>query len=428
MAFDQQATSAGEPLAAAESVEMPKPTAAPLVLATGVALLAAGIVLGTAMTVVGIVLLFIGLGIWVANLLPGKGHFHEARAELNERPRPIPGATGLVERMAEGKPGYRAQLPVMVHPVSAGVKGGIVGGLVMVVPAIAYGLASGHGLWYPANLLAGVVVPGMENLSLAELERFHLTYLIAAGFIHVASSLVVGLAYGVLLPTLPHIAKEPAWGALLMPVLWTGLGFAAMSIFNPHFNRRLDWPSFIFAQFVFGVVAASVVRRMRPWNRLVAGLLAGICGGAAMAIPAAVWGWATGHGIWYPVNLLTAMIWPKIAQLPAVDLQQFHADWFLIALAMHAAVSIAFGLGLSLISPSLPEIPTAMSWGALLMPVLWTAYSYSLMDVVNPLLAHKVNWPWFVASQFVFGLAASIVVVRSEQIRLPPAGRGPISQ
>ena len=39
----------------------------------------------------------------------------------------------MVERMAEGKPGYRAQLPATVHPVSAGVKGGILGGLVQIV-------------------------------------------------------------------------------------------------------------------------------------------------------------------------------------------------------------------------------------------------------------------------------------------------------
>ena len=36
----------------------------------------------------------------------------------------------------------------------------------------------------------------------------------------------------------------------------------------------------------------------------------------------------------------------------------------------------------------------------------------------------RVDWPWFIASQFVFGLAASIVVVRSEMVHIPPAGTG----
>ena len=39
------------------------------------------------------------------------------------------------------------------------------------------------------------------------------------------------------------------------------------------------------------------------------------------------------------------------------------------------------------------------------MPLLWTAASYSLMGVVNPLLQARVNWPWFIVSQFVFGLS-----------------------
>ena len=36
-------------------------------------------------------------------------------------------------------PGYRVQMPVMIHPVSAGVKGGLLGGLVMPVPALHLG-------------------------------------------------------------------------------------------------------------------------------------------------------------------------------------------------------------------------------------------------------------------------------------------------
>ena len=425
MDSDQLTMPADESPKAAETLEMPKATAAPLVLAVGVALLAAGVALGLAMTIVGGALLFVGLGLWVSSLLPGKGHFAEPLAEPNARPAPIHGATGMVEQMAEGKPGYRAQLPAMVHPVSAGVKGGILGGLVMPIPALIYSLATGHGVWYPANLLAGMALPGLQDLSLAELEQFHASYLIAAVFIHAAMSLVVGLAYGVLLPTLPHIPKELAWGALLMPVLWTGISFAAISLINPGFHHRLDWPSFIFAQFVFGVVAALIVRRLRARGGFVAGLSAGIVGGACMVIPAAAWGWLTGHGVWYPVNLLAGMISPRIAELPVAELEQLHRDWLLLAVAMHAALSIAFGVALGLVSPRLPDIPAAMSWGALLMPVLWTALSYSVMDVVSPVLARRVDWPWFVVSQFVFGLTASVVVARSEKIIVPPAGRGP---
>ena len=79
------------------------------------------------------------------------------------RPRPVAGTEGMVEQLRPGVAGYRFQLPEKIHPISAGVKGGIVGGLVMPIPALAYGLLSGHGLWFPINLLAGMAVPGISG-------------------------------------------------------------------------------------------------------------------------------------------------------------------------------------------------------------------------------------------------------------------------
>jgi hypothetical protein len=67
-----------------------------------------------------------------------------------------------------------------------------------------------------------------------------------------------------------------------------------------------------------------------------------------------------------------------------------------------------------------------MAWGGVLLPLIWTGISYSLMGVVNPLLASTVDWPWFIVSQFVFGLAAAIVVVNSEKVHIAPAGSGPV--
>ena len=61
------------------SVEMPRPTVAPLVLSLGLSLLAAGAALGLTFVVVGAVAMITGLSMWVAALLPGRGHFHEPR-------------------------------------------------------------------------------------------------------------------------------------------------------------------------------------------------------------------------------------------------------------------------------------------------------------------------------------------------------------
>ena len=113
------------------AVEMPQPTVAPLVLALGLVLLAAGVATSLALSVVGAALLAIGLGIWVASLLPGRGHMHMALVPADQRPKPILPKLGTVEQMDPQKPGYRLRMPEKIHPISAGVKGGIVGGMVM---------------------------------------------------------------------------------------------------------------------------------------------------------------------------------------------------------------------------------------------------------------------------------------------------------
>ena len=80
-------------------------------------------------------------------------------------------------------------MPEKVHPVSAGIKGGIVGGLLMPIPALAWGIWSGHGIWFPVNLLAGMVIPGLTDAPadqlIPQLEQFHFWLLIEIGRAHV---------------------------------------------------------------------------------------------------------------------------------------------------------------------------------------------------------------------------------------------------
>jgi hypothetical protein len=400
---------------------MPRATAAPVVLAVGLAVLAAGVALGTAFLLVGAVVLAAGLGIWITQLLPGRGHVHEARVEPARRPQPIAGLAGTVEQLGPGRPGYRLRLPTAVHPISAGVKGGLVGGLLMPVPALLWGLLTGHGIWFPINLLAGMVLPGVEDLTVADLEQFRVPLLIVGVIIHAVMAVIFGLIYGVLLPTLPPIPRPLAWGGLLMPLLWTVVSFALMGVVNPVLSERVSWFWFIVSQFVFGVVAALVLlagERMRPGP---AGLLAGLAGGAVMPLPAILWSLASGHGLWYPVNLLAGMVVPG---LPPEELERFHPGWLAGALVLHACLSLGFGLTYSRLLLSLPPMPGPVAWGGLLIPLLWTAVSYGLMGVVNPLLQERVSWPWFAVSQLVYGVAVAAVVLRSELVPVPPAGQG----
>ena len=97
-----------------------------------------------------------------------------------------------------------------------------------------------------------------------------------------------------------------------------------------------------------------------------------------------------------------------------------------LAIVIHATFSVTFGLLFGVVSPTLPPIPGGpVIAGGVLMPLLWTGLCYGFMGIINPLLQAHVNWPWFIASQVVYGLAMSIVVVNSEKVPVPPAGSGP---
>ena len=66
----------------------------------------------------------------------------------------------------------------------AGVKGGIAGGMAMIVPAALYGLIRYHSVWYAANLLAAGGFVSWAGESDAFLAQFHLQGLLAAMAIH----------------------------------------------------------------------------------------------------------------------------------------------------------------------------------------------------------------------------------------------------
>lgn len=245
-----------------DSVEMPKATVWPLVLSVGATLLAAGWITHPVLLIVGGVLTLTGLAGWIGQMLPGVGHQHEELVPADQRPHPITPRPGSVEALRPDRPGYRFRMPEKIHPISAGVKGGIAGGLVMPIPALAYGLLSGHGVWFPINLLGGMVFPFVEGSSIEELEKFNLVVFLAALFIHAIISTGVGSMYGVILPTVPQFAgSQLFFGGLVLPLLWSGICFGLMGSINPTLEQHVDWRYFIASQIVFGIAASIVVER-----------------------------------------------------------------------------------------------------------------------------------------------------------------------
>jgi hypothetical protein len=153
----------------------------------------------------------------------------------------------------------RGMMPVSTYPISSGIKGGFAGGTVMIVLAEIYGIVRFHSIWYVVNLLGGAGVAGWNTPSEHELASFHLAAFLIAIVIHTASSFLVGLLYGALLPILP---RHPiVLGGLIAPALWTGLLHSTLGLLNPYFDDHINWYWFALSQVGFGLVAGWVVAR-----------------------------------------------------------------------------------------------------------------------------------------------------------------------
>jgi hypothetical protein len=141
-----------------------------------------------------------------------------------------------------------------------------------------------------------------------------------------------------------------------------------------------------------------------------AGVRGGIAGSLAMAVLACAYGMLKTGSVWYPINLLAAVIYSESLKLGTAHLNSFHADGFAIAFVLHGLVSILVGLLYGAMLPMFPRRPILL--GGLVAPVLWSSLLYTILGLLNPLLASHIDWPWFVLSQVAFGIVAGIVVVR----------------
>src|SRR6266403_5088987 len=118
-------------------IELPAPSAWPLVLAVGFALLFAGLLTSASVSVLGAVLALAGCVGWFREVLP---HEHEEVVPIVPEEVSITTERRVVERLPIAAELVRAWLPVETYPVSAGVKGGLAGGVAMAVLACTYGL------------------------------------------------------------------------------------------------------------------------------------------------------------------------------------------------------------------------------------------------------------------------------------------------
>ncbi len=164
-------------------------------------------------------------------------------------------------------------------------------------------------------------------------------------------------------------------------------------------------------------VAPDLPRALLPLETypVSAGIKGGLAGSVAMAVLACLYGLIGHHSIWYPINLLAATVYSQSHLFATTSLTSFHLVSFLLAAAIHLLTSLLVGLLYGAMLPMIPRRPIIL--GGVVAPILWTGILHSIMGLLNPLLNQLISWPWFVASQFAFGIVAGLVVVQQEQVR-----------
>ena len=269
MGTERTETRAGSP----DNIELPAPTAWPIVAAFGVALLFAGLVTSAPVSIMGAILTVCGWIGWFRDVLPREKH-ESVPVSTEVIPivttRPELARVDLITREPN-----RARLPLEIYPISAGVKGGLAGSVAMAVLALIYGIVAYHSIWYPINILAAGFSPSLETTE--QISAFHFGALIVASSVHLVTSLLVGLLYGAMLPMFPR--RPVLLGGVVAPILWSGLLHSALEFLNPALTDRINWPWFVITQMGFGIVAGIVVskqERVRTWQHLPFAIRAGV--------------------------------------------------------------------------------------------------------------------------------------------------------
>jgi hypothetical protein len=262
-----------------DTIELPAATAWPIILAFGLTLVFAGLVTSASISILGAIFTLAGCVGWFRDVLP-----HDKRESV-----PIAGTVPTVETRhpqvarVEWKTEelQRARLPLEIYPISAGVKGGLAGSVAMAVLAMLYGVISGHGIWYPVNLLSAGFFPA--RVTTEQIAAFHWDALIIAAILHLMCSLLVGLLYGAALPMFPR--RPVLFGGVIAPILWSGLIHIMLEALDPTLKQRIDWLWFVVSQIGFGIVAGIIVsrqQRIRTWQHLPLAVRAGIEAPGAM--------------------------------------------------------------------------------------------------------------------------------------------------
>jgi hypothetical protein len=234
-------------------IQLPSPTAWPVVLALGMALVMSGMVTSGIVSILGGVLTVTAMVGWFRQVLPLEAH---EPVEVSTAKTSISSARTVAARLPADATS-RKIIPEETFRITTGIKGGIAGGIAMAVPAAIFSIVRYHSVWYAMNLLAAGGFVSWAGASDAFLSEFHLRGLLAAFVIHGLTSLLVGLLYGAMLPMFPKYPIVTA--GIMVPLLFTGSLHSAIGVVSPILNQRIEWFWFVGSQVAFGLVCGFVV-------------------------------------------------------------------------------------------------------------------------------------------------------------------------
>ena len=222
-------------------------------------MLALGTITSPVFHAVGGTIIAAGLYLWIAQFAARPRPSIRAARFLERRPVLASSRYSTVEHMRAGMPGYRFRLPIEVHPISAGVRGGIIGGLVMPIP--------GSGLWAlerPRYLVSGKS-PGRNGLArrwIDDERRARAISPAAPAARNLHSRHHVGGSGFDLWRAVADVAANSQATRLGRPadaVTLDGRELYRDGSCQSRAGKGVDWPWFIASQFLFGVVAAALL-------------------------------------------------------------------------------------------------------------------------------------------------------------------------
>ena len=145
-----------------------------------------------------------------------------------------------------------------------------------------------------------------------------------------------------------------------------------------------------------------------------AGIKGGLAGSVAMAASACLYGLISHGSIWYPINLLAAVVYADPMNVTTAQMEAFNIALLLVASVLHLVTSLLMGVLYGAMLPMFPRRPILL--GGFIAPIMWTGLLYATLGIINPLMYARIDWRWFIASQIAFGVAAGLVVVRQQRV------------